>query len=232
MVSLRPSSKRGHANRDWLDSYHTFSFGHYQDDRYMGFRALRVINEDRVSPGAGFPTHDHQDMEIVTYVLEGALEHKDSIGTGSLIRRGDLQRMSAGTGILHSEFNPSKEEAVHLLQIWLLPERRGLPPGYEQRNFSEAEKTGRLRLIASRDGDDGSVTVHQDVRLFASLLATGETVTHPIPPGRHAWLQLAKGAVNVNGVTMREGDGAAVTDEESLEVAATEPSELLLFDLA
>jgi len=195
-------------------------------------RALRVINDDRVAPGKGFPTHAHRDMEIITYVLDGALEHRDSMGNGSIIRPGDVQRMSAGTGVTHSEYNPSAVEPVHLLQIWLLPEREGLPPSYEQRNFAPDEKRGALRLIASQRGDDGSVTVHQDVELFAALLERGDEVVHPLRKGRHAWVQIARGGVTVDGTALGEGDGAAVTDASSLTVRGTEPAEFLLFDLA
>jgi hypothetical protein len=198
----------------------------------MQFRALRVINEDRVAPGAGFPTHPHRDMEIITYVLEGALEHQDSLGNGSVIRPGDGQRMSAGTGIRHSEANASKTEPVHLLQIWILPEKKGLDPGYEQKSFAPEEKRGRLRLIAARDGRDGAVTVHQDVSLYASVLAPGEQVEHRLAPGRHAWLQVAKGAVLLNSNSLAQGDGAAVSEEEKLTIRAEKDAELLLFDLA
>lgn len=232
MITLRPSHERGHANHGWLDTYHTFSFGEYYDPGHMGFRHLRVINEDRVQPGTGFGTHSHRDMEILTYVLEGELEHKDSMGNGSVIRPGELQRMSAGTGVTHSEHNHSKSEPVHLLQIWIVPERKGLKPGYEQRSFPIEEKRGQLRLIAARDGRGGAVTVHQDVDLFAALLDRGERVTHRLNPGRHAWVQVARGAVMLNGVSLKAGDGAAISEEEPLEVSASELSEILLFDLA
>ena len=232
MITLRPGAERGRSERDWLSSRHTFSFADYDDPRHMGFRSLRVINEDRVQPGAGFPTHGHRDMEIVTYVVAGALEHKDSLGTGSVIRPGDVQRMTAGTGVTHSEYNPSRSEPVHLLQIWILPERQGLPPGYEQRAFPPTEMQGRLRLVAARDGREGSVTVHQDARLFAARLAAGDKVVHRLPPGRHAWLQLVRGALALNGTTLRQGDGAAVSDEARLDIRALEPAELLLFDLS
>jgi len=198
----------------------------------MGFRSLRVVNEDRVQPGGGFPTHGHRDMEIVTYVVEGALEHKDSLGTGSVIRPGEVQRMTAGTGVTHSEYNPSRTEPVHFLQIWILPERQGLAPGYEQRAFPAAEMQGRLRLVAARDGRDGSVTVHQDVRLLAARLAPGEEIVHSLAPGRHAWLQVVRGALVMNGTMLAAGDGAAVSDEARLALTASAPSELLLFDLA
>ena len=233
MISIRRSEERGRADFGWLDSRHSFSFGHYHDPGHMGFRSLRVINEDRVKGGAGFDTHPHRDMEIISYVLEGGLAHRDSLGTGAVIRPGEVQRMSAGTGILHSEFNASPTEPVHFLQIWILPERLGLEPGYEQRAFPEAERRGRLRLVASRDGRDGAVTIHQDVALYASLLGTGEGVTHPMRPGRGAWVQLARGAIAVNGEALRAGDGAAVTDEDHVEILCREgEAELLLFDLA
>jgi redox-sensitive bicupin YhaK (pirin superfamily) len=237
MITLRPAEERGHAQHGWLDSWHTFSFADYHDPTHMGFRHLRVINEDRVQPGAGFPTHPHADMEIVTYVLAGALEHKDSMGTGSVIRPGEVQRMSAGTGVTHSEFNASRTELVHLLQIWILPEGRGLRPEYEQKEFPERERRGRLRLIAARDGADGAVTIHQDVRLYATLLMPGERVTHTFAPGRHAWVQVARGDVRLNGTPLTAGDGAAVSDERALDLVG-EPApaggagEVLLFDLA
>jgi redox-sensitive bicupin YhaK (pirin superfamily) len=232
MITVRPAAERGRTLWDWLDSRHTFSFGDYHDPRHMGFRALRVVNDDRVAPGGGFGTHAHRDMEIVTYVLDGALEHRDSLGTGSVIRPGDGQRMSAGTGIRHSEFNHSKTEPVRFLQIWILPERQGLAPGYEQRSFPVAEKRGRWRLIAARDGRQGAVTVHQDVDLYATRLEPGERVAHRLAPGRHAWLQVATGAVALGGRRLAEGDGAAASEEPALEVVAHEPAELLLFDLA
>jgi redox-sensitive bicupin YhaK (pirin superfamily) len=232
MMKLRPREDRGTARTGWLDSRHSFSFGHYFDPTQMGFRSLRVINEDRVIPGAGFPTHGHSDMEIISYVLEGALAHEDTTGTKALIRPGEVQRMSAGTGIRHSEFNASKTEPVHFLQIWLLPERDGIAPGYEQRAFSDAEKRGRWRLVASRDGREGSVTVHQDVDLYASLLGDGERLSFDLRPERHAWLQVARGQVSVNGTTLKEGDGAAFSDVAAIEVASAADSEILLFDLA
>jgi redox-sensitive bicupin YhaK (pirin superfamily) len=198
----------------------------------MGFRSLRVINEDRVEPGAGFGTHSHRDMEILTYVLEGSLAHRDSMGNGSVIRPGDVQRMTAGTGVSHSEYNHSQVDPVHLLQIWILPEQKGLQPGYEQRSFPMEERQGRLRLIAARDGRDGAVTIHQDVSLFAGVLASGQRITHRLRRGRHAWIQVARGVVQVNGILLKAGDGAAVSEEEALGVSADEASELLLFDLA
>jgi quercetin 2,3-dioxygenase len=239
MITVRPSGERGHANHGWLDTFHTFSFADYHDPAHMGFRALRVINEDRVQAGRGFPTHPHADMEIVTFVLAGALAHADSMGTGSTIRPGDVQRMSAGTGVTHSEYNASRTEAVHLLQIWILPERRGLRPEYEQKAFPETERRGRLRLIVSRDAAEGSVTVHQDVRVYATLLAPGEQVTHTLAPGRYAWVQVAGGGVRLNGTALVAGDGAAVANETQLELVGEPPgaggdeyAELLLFDLA
>ncbi len=232
MIQLRPAAERGHANHGWLDTWHTFSFDSYHDPDHMGFRTLRVINEDFVAPGAGFPTHPHRDMEIVTYVLEGALQHKDSLGNGSVIRPGDGQRMSAGAGILHSEANASKSDPVHLLQIWIRPERRGIQPGYEQKAFPAGEERGRLRPIAARDGRDGAVTIHQDVTLYASVLAPSQQVEHRLAPGRHAWLQIARGTLTLNGKWLNQGDGAAVSDEENLTIRAEEDAEFLLFDLA
>ncbi|HVY46741.1 MAG TPA: pirin family protein [Minicystis sp.] len=232
MITVRPAGARGHADHGWLDSHHTFSFADYYDPKHMGFRALRVINEDRVQPGRGFGTHPHRDMEIVSYVLEGALEHKDSMGTGSVIRPGDVQRMTAGTGVLHSEFNASKSDLVHFLQIWILPEAARLAPSYEQKRFEDAEKKNRLRLVASRDGREGSITVHQDVALYAALLDAGAAVEHAVAPGRHAWVQVTRGAVTANGVALAVGDGAALSDEAALSLRATAPSEVLVFDLA
>ena len=232
MMQLRKSEERGHARHGWLDSRHTFSFADYYDPRFMGFRTLRVINEDRVEPGRGFGTHPHSDMEIVSYVIEGALEHKDSMGNGSVIRPGDVQRMSAGTGVTHSEFNPSSVERVHFLQIWILPERNGLPPSYEQRAFPPSGRRGSLRLVASRDGRDGSVTVHQDVDLYATLLSPGAAVELALRPNLHAWVQVVRGDVDVNGASLVAGDGAAVSDERSVRVRAGDDAELLLFDLA
>ena len=233
MITVRRSQERGGADHGWLNTRHTFSFDTYYDPRHMHFRALRVINEDVVQPGQGFPTHPHRDMEIITYVLEGALEHKDSLGNGSIIRPGDGQRMSAGTGILHSEFNASKTEPVHLLQIWVMPESKGIEPGYEQKAFPETEKRGRLKLIAARKGQNGAVTVHQDVSLYVALLDNKQKVEHTLNPGRHAWLQVAKGSVELNGKRLEQGDGAAVSDEQKLALAgAQDGSEILLFDLA
>jgi len=232
MVHVRRSEDRGHAQHGWLDSRHTFSFADYYDPRFVGFRTLRVINEDRVQPGRGFGTHPHRDMEIVSYVIDGALAHKDSMGNGSTIKPGDVQRMSAGTGVTHSEFNPSPAEVVHFLQIWLLPERNGLPPSYEQRGFPEGEWRDALRLVASHDGRDGSVTVHQDVDLYATLLSRGATVELPLRVNRHAWVQVVRGAVAVNGTPLAAGDGAALSDERSVRLEAGDETELLLFDLA
>lgn len=232
MIRQRLSVERGHTNLGWLDSRHTFSFDRYYDERYMGFRHLRALNEDRVKPGAGFGTHSHRDMEIISYVLDGALEHKDSTGTNSLILPDEVQRMSAGTGISHSEYNHSKTEPVHFLQMWILPEKRGLQPGYEQRQFKREEKQGRLRLVASRDGRDGALTVHQDVKLYVALLDAQQEVVHRLKTGRHAWLQAARGGVELNGATLSAGDGAAVSEEEMLKIRASEAAEILLFDLA
>ena len=233
MITIRRSQERGGADHGWLNTRHTFSFDSYYDPAHMHFRALRVINEDVVQPGQGFPTHPHRDMEIITYVLEGALQHKDSLGNGSVIRPGDGQRMSAGSGILHSEFNASKTEPVHLLQIWIMPESKGIEPGYEQKAFPEAEKRGRLRLIAGHNGQNGAVTVHQDVSLYVALLDKQQKVEHALSPGRHAWLQVAKGSVELNGTRLEQGDGAAASDEQKLAITGAEDgSEILLFDLA
>lgn len=232
MLTLRPARERGRTHIDWLDSWHTFSFGDYRDPKWHGFRSLRVINDDIVGPSGGFDTHPHRDMEIITYILSGALEHRDSLGTGSVIRPGDVQRMTAGTGILHSEFNPSPTEAVHLLQIWLFPDQKRLTPAYEQKNFSEADKQGRLRLIASRDGRDGSVTMHQDADLYATVLDRGAHVTHELQTDRHAWVQVTTGSAMVNGQKLMAGDGAALSDEQRLEIAADPAAEVLVFDLA
>jgi quercetin 2,3-dioxygenase len=232
MITVRPAGERGVANLGWLDSRHSFSFGHYYDPAHMGFGPLRVINEDRVRAGAGFDTHGHRDMEIISYVLEGALAHKDSIGTGSVIRPGDVQRMSAGSGIRHSEFNDSDSDPVHFLQIWLLPDREGLAPSYEQKTFADGDKHNRLRLVASRDGRDGSVRIHQDADIYASLLDKDAAVTHALANGRRGWIQVVRGAVEVNGKTLRAGDGAAASDLPALTVTATaDGSEFLLFDL-
>jgi redox-sensitive bicupin YhaK (pirin superfamily) len=231
MISIRPAKERGHADHGWLDTWHTFSFADYYDPRFMGFRALRVINEDFVAPGRGFPTHGHRDMEIITYVLEGALEHRDSLGTGSTIRPGEVQRMSAGTGVRHSEANPSASDPLHLLQIWIEPSRTGIAPGYEQKAFSDADRRGRLRLVASPDGAEGSVTIHQDARVYATVLEPGDTVLHRLAPGRHAWLHVARGSLTLNGHRLAQGDGAAITGEPTLTLTADLPAEALLFDL-
>jgi len=231
-VVVRPAAARGRTQTDWLDSRHTFSFGEYHDPAHMGFGALRVINDDRVAPGKGFATHGHRDMEIVTYVLEGALEHKDSLGTGSVIRPGEVQIMSAGTGIKHSEFNHSPVEPVHLLQIWIVPDRNGLPPRYDQRAFDPAELAGKLRRVVSPDGDDGAIVIHQDASMHAARLGAADVVEHALAPGRRAWLQVARGAVTANGARLGPGDGAAVTGERTITVRANEAAEILLFDLA
>lgn len=233
MITLRPANERGIANFGWLDSRHTFSFGNYYDPKHMGFGTLRVINDDKIAPSSGFGTHGHRDMEIVTYVLDGALEHKDSIGNGSIIRPGDVQRMSAGTGILHSEYNASDSEQVHLLQIWILPERTGIEPGYEQIHISEAEKRGQLRLIGSRDGRNGSVTIHQDINLYAARLAEGEQVEYAIAPHRSVWLHVARGAVKLNEQSLYAGDAAAITETDTIQLTGlSDDAEVLVFDMA
>lgn len=232
MLTKRPAEDRGVANFGWLDSRHTFSFGDYFDRDHMGFGPLRVINEDRVAPAGGFPTHGHRDMEIVTYVIDGALEHKDSTGTGSVIRPGDVQRMSAGTGIHHSEFNASQEEPVHFLQIWIIPERQGLKPGYEQKTFPDASRRGGLRLIGARDGRDGALTIHRDVDLYSALLTAGESVTHATAPDRKVWVQVVRGQVTVNGDAAKAGDGIALEGADQVVVGATSGAEVLLFDMA
>ena len=232
MITIRKSEERGHFDFGWLDTYHTFSFDQYFDPAHMHFRHLRVINEDRVAPGQGFPTHSHRDMEIITYILSGALEHQDSMGNGSVIRPGDVQRMSAGTGVSHSEYNPSETEAVHLLQIWIMPRARGLPSGYEQKAFTEDERRGRLRLVASEDGREGSVTIQQDARLYAGILERGSAAEHKFAAGRYGWAQVARGNVEINGVTLNQGDGAAIRDEDSVKLVAEDQAEVLLFDLA
>jgi len=232
MITIRPSNERGGGDYGWLKTRHTFSFNDYSDSKWMGFRSLRVINEDWVAPGGGFPTHPHRDMEIITYVLSGKLEHKDSLGTGSVILPGDGQRMTAGRGIRHSEANASPTEAVHLLQIWILPDKSGHEPGYEQKSFPESEKHGKFRLIASNEGAEGSVKINQDAKLFVTLLAPGEEVTQPLAAKRSAWLQVAKGEIELNGKRLKQGDGAAISDEAKLKVKGIEESEVLLFDLA
>ncbi|HIK46051.1 MAG TPA: pirin family protein [Leptolyngbyaceae cyanobacterium M65_K2018_010] len=233
MITLRPAHERGAANLGWLDSRHSFSFGNYYDPRHMGYGPLRVINEDKVLPGQGFGTHGHRDMEIITYVLAGALEHKDSIGNGAVIRPGDIQRMSAGTGILHSEFNASSTDPVHFLQIWIVPAENGLQPGYEQIPIAPEQKQGQLRLVGSEQGQDGSVTIHQQVSLYAGVLAEGDTVSHALAPGRIAWIQVARGGLSLNGQPLTAGDGAAIHDLEALHLTGVAAeTELLLFDMA
>lgn len=233
MITVRPSERRGHANHGWLDSRFTFSFAEYYDPKHMGFRQLRVINDDHIAPGQGFGTHPHADMEIVTYVLDGAVAHKDSMGNGSTIRPGEVQRMSAGTGVLHSEMNPSRTAPVHFLQIWIRPDRAGHPPGYEQRAFPLAERAGKLRLVASPDGADGSVTIHQDARLYTTTLAEGEQVSHALAAGRHAWIHVARGAATVGGHALAAGDGASTSDAGPLAlIGGAGGAEVLVFDLA
>lgn len=232
MITIRKAEERGHFDFGWLNTYHSFSFGDYYDPRHTRFRTLRVINEDFVQAGRGFPTHGHRDMEIVTYILAGALEHRDSMGTGSIIRRGDAQRMSAGTGVTHSEANPSSDEPVHLLQIWILPAEQGGQPEYEEKKFSDDEKRNKLRLIVSPDGSEGSVRIHQDAKIYASLLDENQEVVHTLADGRSAWLQVAAGSVTLNEVELKPGDGAAVSQESNLHITAQESSEILLFDLA
>jgi redox-sensitive bicupin YhaK (pirin superfamily) len=232
MITVRPAAARGTENLGWLDSRHTFSFGHYYDAKHMGFGPLRVINEDRVRPGAGFETHGHRDMEIISYVLEGALEHKDSIGTGSVIRPGEIQVMSAGTGIRHSELNHSQTEPVHFLQIWVLPDRDGLPPRYDQKTFPPSEKRGHLRLVGSPDGRGGSLVIHQDVEIYDALLSSANAVRHELKVGRKSWVQVVRGSVEVNGKAAGAGDGVALEGEASLTITSREDgSEILLFDL-
>ena len=233
MLNLRKAEERGRANLGWLDSRHTFSFGHYHDPRHMGVGPLRVINDDRVAPGAGFPTHPHADMELISYVLEGGLAHRDSIGTGSVIKPGDVQRMSAGTGIRHSEFNASDAEPVHFLQIWIIPEKQGLAPGYEQKSFSADSKRGTLKLVGSRDGRDGSVTIHSDVDLYATLPGDGGTVTHELATGRIGWVQVAQGTATLNGEELRPGDGVALDAGDDINLTGTsDDAEVLVFDMA
>jgi redox-sensitive bicupin YhaK (pirin superfamily) len=235
MIRVRKAEERGHADHGWLNTFHTFSFAGYYDPANMGFRSLRVINEDRVQPGRGFGTHPHHDMEIITYVLEGALEHKDNMGTGSVIKPGEVQRISAGSGVTHSEFNPSATEPVHFMQIWLLPERNGIKPSYEQRGFARKDRQGKLQLVAAKEPENGALRIYQDAKLFAAELGSGEQVKHELAPERHAWLQVARGEVKLNGQSLKAGDGAAVTSEPELVISANgngKPSELLLFDLA
>jgi len=230
MIKIRKADERGHFDHGWLNTYHTFSFADYYDPENMGFRSLRVINEDRVRGGNGFGTHGHRDMEIISYVLEGALEHRDSMGTGSVIRPGDVQRMSAGTGVMHSERNPSPDELVHFYQIWILPERQGIKPSYEQKRFEDAERDGRLRLVASHDGREGSLSLNQDVALYTALVRDGNPIEYTLAPDRHAWLQVARGEVSLDGKTLKAGDGAAISDEKSVSFSGKD-AEVLLFDL-
>lgn len=232
MIHIRKSEDRGQADHGWLKAKHSFSFADYYDPDHMGYRVLRVINEDRVKPSNGFGTHPHRDMEIITYILEGALEHKDSMGTGSVIKPGDVQYMSAGSGVLHSEYNPSAQEGVHLLQIWILPDEKGAKPRYAQKNFADAEKHGKLRLVASKTGEQESIAVRQDMKLYASVLDEGQSAELPLPKGRHAWIQVARGAVEVNGTRLEQGDGAAVDDVSSLAFTGrAKGAEILVFDL-
>jgi redox-sensitive bicupin YhaK (pirin superfamily) len=231
MLSVRKAGERGHANHGWLDTWHTFSFADYYDPQEMGYGPLRVINDDQVAPGQGFGTHGHRDMEIITYVLAGALEHKDSMGNGSIIRPGNVQRMSAGTGVRHSEFNPSRDEGVHLLQIWIEPQFTGIRPSYEEKQFGTAEKKGQLRLIASPDGRDGSVTIHQDARVYPSVLDGQDAVTHAGAPGRRAYLHVARGSVNANGTPLKAGDGIKAEDVSAISLTDGRDAEVLLFDL-
>ena len=231
-LTYRPAHSRGHADHGWLESYHSFSFANYHDPKHMNFGPLRVINEDRVQPGKGFGMHGHRDMEIISYVLKGALEHKDSMGNGSVIKRGDIQIMSAGTGVRHSEYNPSQTDTVHFLQIWLIPDHEGHPPRYDQKHFSDLEKSGRLRLLASADGREGSGQIHQDANLYAALLKSGEILQHTLTPTRKTWIQTLQGSLSVNGQNLHAGDGLAVENETVLTIASTEDqTEILLFDL-
>lgn len=232
MIAIRRANERGHFNHGWLDTFHTFSFGDYFDPSHTQFRALRVMNEDRIDPGQGFGTHGHRDMEIVTYVLEGSLEHQDSLGNGSILRAGELQRMTAGTGIRHSEFNPSPKECVHLYQIWLLPKRPGLTPGYEQKSFSDTGHHNEWRLVASPDAADGSLKINQDARLYLADLDGGRQLVYSIGAGRHVWLQVLRGDATISGESLQAGDGVAVSDEKHVTVAADEKCEVMLFDLA
>jgi redox-sensitive bicupin YhaK (pirin superfamily) len=231
MIRIRKADERGRTRLGWLESYHTFSFGTYYDPQHPGFRTLRVINEDRVQPGQGFGTHSHRDMEIISYVLDGALEHRDSLDNGSVIRPGDVQLMRAGTGVMHSEYNPSSEDFVHFLQIWILPDEQGLAPAYEQRHFPLDERRNVLRRVASRNGRDDSLRLHQDAELYATILEHGHSVSHELAEGRHAWVQVARGRVRLNGLSLQEGDGAALSDEPRAEIVADGAAELLVFDL-
>ena len=232
MINIRRAEDRGHADHGWLDSHHTFSFADYHDAAHMGFRALRVINDDRVTGGMGFGTHGHRDMEIISYVLEGALAHKDSMGTADTIRPGDVQRMSAGTGVMHSEFNASKTEGVHFLQIWLMPDKRGITPSYEQKRFSDDDKAGKLRLVASPDAADGSLKIHTDARVYAGAFAGGQSTSLSLAKDRHAWVHVARGEVKINGELVKDGDGVALSSESELRVEGTSSGEVIVFDLA
>lgn len=232
MITVRKSQDRGQVKIDWLESYHTFSFGNYYDPEYMGWRSLRVINEDRVQPMGGFPTHGHQNMEIITYILQGSLEHKDSLGTGSIIQPGEVQRMSAGTGIRHSEFNPSATDQVHLLQIWLLPDTQDLPPSYEQKSFNFSENSGQFQLIATGNPVDHAVKIQQDVNLYAAILKASDRISYSFSPERYGWIQVAKGEIILNQISLTAGDGAAIAQEPEITLTATTDAEILLFDLA
>jgi redox-sensitive bicupin YhaK (pirin superfamily) len=232
MINIRKSNDRGHADHGWLNTHFSFSFADYHDPKHVQFRTLRVMNDDRVAGGGGFPMHPHRDMEIITYVLEGALEHRDSLGNGSVIKPGDIQYMSAGTGVTHSEFNASPTDSVHLYQIWMFPEKQGLKPTYDQKNFTEAEKRGKLRLLASPDGREGSVRIRQNNELYATVLGKGDSVKHQLQPDRHAYVQVARGSVKLNGKGLVEGDGAAISAEKSVELIGVQDAEILLFDLA
>jgi quercetin 2,3-dioxygenase len=230
MITVRPAAERGHFDHGWLDTSHTFSFADYHDPEHMGFRSLRVINEDRVQPGEEFGTHGHRDMEILSWVLEGQIAHKDNMGNGSIIKPGEAQRMSAGTGVMHSERNPSPDELVHFYQIWILPERQGIKPSYEQKRFEDAERDGRLRLVASHDGREGSLSLHQDVSLYTALLRDGNPIEYALARDRHAWVQVARGEVSLDGQALKAGDGAAISDETTIRLAGRD-AEVLLFDL-
>ncbi len=232
MIQIHKANDRGHANHGWLDTYHTFSFASYYNPEQMGFRSLRVMNEDRVQAGEGFGTHPHHDMEIVTYVLEGALEHKDSMGYGEILQAGEFQRMSAGTGITHSEFNPSETDPVHFYQIWLLPNRKGIEPSYEQKQFPNNERVNQLQLVASPDAEEGALLIHQDARIFLSQLDAQKEVIHELKTDRHAWLQILRGSVSLNGHDLNESDGGAVSNEATLKIQATSDAEIMLFDLS
>lgn len=232
MIRIRKADERGHVDHGWLQARHTFSFSTYQDPAHIQFRSLRVMNEDRIAPGQGFGTHPHNDMEIVTYVLEGALEHKDSMGNGEVLRPGEFQRMSAGTGITHSEFNPSSTDPTHLYQIWLVPEHKGVQPSYEQKRFDDGGMTNQLRLVASPGSEFGSLTIHQDARIYLAKLDAEKAVAHELSPGRHAWLQVLRGEITLNGASLQTSDGAAVSEETLLAIRATTDAEIMLFDLA